>query len=313
LEELISVIIPVYNVNKYLNKCIGSIVNQTYKNLEIILVDDGSTDNSGEICDEWKQKDSRIKVIHKENGGPSNARNFGIEIAIGKYLFFIDADDYLNSDNIETLYKNLIENDSDISASGHIYETYIVQENKCAKESYVADSEEALKRLFTGNNLFVVIWGKLFKKELFEEIRFPVGKINEDVATLYKLIHKANKISNINKPGYHYVQRQNSLIHQKYGEERITVVEILEECVEFIRKNYPNLVEYAERYLILALNDCAILTSKNKMKKEYRNLRKKLKQYLPMILKNSKMEHYTRKRSILIVLGFARFLIAANC
>ncbi|MBR1540013.1 MAG: glycosyltransferase [Clostridia bacterium] len=123
-EELISIIVPVYKVEKYLDKCINSIVSQTYKNLEVILVDDGSPDSCGKMCDEWTQKDTRIKVIHKENGGLSDARNFGLDCAKGKYIQFVDSDDYIEKDMIEFLYKNLKENNADIS----ICSNYMVDE-----------------------------------------------------------------------------------------------------------------------------------------------------------------------------------------
>ena len=309
MEELISIIVPVYNIGKYLNKCVTSIVNQTYKKLEIILIDDGSTDNSGKICDEWKEKDNRIKVIHKENGGPSKARNYGIEVATGNYLFFVDGDDYIELDIVEKLYKNLIKSNSIISACGHILETYSDKLIRFANNNFVVNSEEALKRLFTGDDLFVVIWGKLYKKELFDTIKFPVGKINEDVAILYRLIDKAGTVSHIAEAGYHYIQRKDSLTHLKYNKDRLTLVPVLEECVKFIKEKYPNLTEYVEWSYTLSLNTCVILTSKNNMKKEYKELKAKLRKNLPEILKNTKILRKTKVKSILNVLGFSKFFV----
>lgn len=290
MEELISIIVPVYNIGKYLNKCVTSIVNQTYKKLEIILIDDGSTDNSGKICDEWKEKDNRIKVIHKENGGPSKARNYGIEVATGNYLFFVDGDDYIELDIVEKLYKNLIKSNSRISACGHFLETYSDKLIRFANNNFVVNSEEALKRLFTGDDLFVVIWGKLYKKELFDTIKFPVGKINEDSATLYKLFDKTDKISHINKAGYYYVQRNGSISHRKFTQEYLSNVEYKEEILKFVERKYPDLIEDAEKYFIKPLNGFIITCKKEKMRKEYLLMKSKLKEYFPRILKNSKIE-----------------------
>ena len=147
MEELISIIVPVYNAEKYLNKCIKSIINQTYKKLEIILIDDGSTDNSGKIIDKWQKEDSRIIVIHKENEGFSEARNIGIIKSKGKYLSFIDNDDYIEVDFIESLYKSIIQNDSQIAAGGYIYETYTKQEIRYAREIYIENAEENIRKI----------------------------------------------------------------------------------------------------------------------------------------------------------------------
>ena len=202
-KELISVIVPIYDIEKYLNKCIESIVNQSYENLEIILIDDGSTDESGKICDKWKEKDGRIKVIHKENGGLSDARNVGIENSTGEILYFIDGDDYIDFDIIDNLYFSLLENNTDISMGGLVRELYFEQKTLYSDKNYVVDSKEILRKMFI-NEICTTVCNILFKKKLFEDIKFPVGKINEDSATLYKLFDKADKISHINKAGYYY-------------------------------------------------------------------------------------------------------------
>ncbi len=176
MEDIISIIVPIYNTRRYIDKCVESIVNQTYKNIEIILVDDGSTDGSDKKCDEWKEKDKRIKVIHKENEGASSARNVGIENAKGKYIAFIDSDDYIDLDIIEALYKRLIETNSEISSGGFIVETYAGKKSKFAEENYVANSEEALRRLFLHEDISLSLCDELYKKELFETIKLPIRK-----------------------------------------------------------------------------------------------------------------------------------------
>ena len=213
MNDLISIIVPVYNIEKYLQKCIKSIINQTYKNIEIILVDDGSKDNSGKICDEFKQIDNRIKVIHKENGGLSDARNAGLKIAKGEYIGFVDSDDYIAQDMFETLYKLAKENNADISIVS-FYEIYNgkvigVRDFKSLEEM---DKIEAMKELLIDTKIQSYAWNKLFKKELFENIEFPTNKNFEDIATTLLLFEKANKVMLLEDPKYYYVRRDNSII-----------------------------------------------------------------------------------------------------
>ena len=180
MEDLISVVIPVYNVKPYLERCINSVVNQTYKNLEIILVDDGSTDGSDKICDDYSKKYKNIEVIHKKNGGLSDARNVGIENAHGQYIQFIDSDDYVNNKMIEILYNNLKNTNSDISVC-RPYSFSNVSEIKDYKiEENLVEYEgiDILKNMYNDYLVTVVAWNKLYKKSIFNKIRYPKGRIN---------------------------------------------------------------------------------------------------------------------------------------
>ena len=190
-KDKISVVVPIYNVEKYLEKCIKSILNQTYNNLEIILVNDGSTDNCLNICKKFEKIDKRIFVINKENGGLSEARNYGIDKATGKYITFVDSDDYIDEDYLEFLYKNLIINNCDIS----ICNPRIVYEDGgksrtlykyCFPQNIVLEGEKALEMMLYQKKFDNSAWGKLYKINLFDEIRYPVGKLYEDIATTYK-------------------------------------------------------------------------------------------------------------------------------
>lgn len=211
---LISVIIPVYKVEKYLSKCVESIINQTYKNLEIILVNDGSPDNCGEICDEYAKKDSRIKVIHKENGGLSDARNAGIEIASGQYIAFVDSDDYIASNMYERMYETILKDNSSmvvcgcicVREKGSVHQT--VQRNNYKEGIY--SSNEYLSLLYD-DWTYVVAWNKLYKKSLFSSIRYPKGKIHEDEFAIHKIVFECEKISCIRDELYYYLQRDNSI------------------------------------------------------------------------------------------------------
>lgn len=214
----ISIIVPIYNVEKYLKKCIDSILEQTYSNIEVILVDDGSPDNCGKICDEYKKNDNRIIVIHKSNGGLSDARNVGISVATGDYIAFIDSDDYVDNNYISYLYNLLVLNNSDIS----IVMPYIVDENyiiknKTRKEKiYNYNNVEALKIMLYQKKFETSAWGKLFKVDVIKNIEFPKGKIYEDLGTIYKYILNANKITFSTKKSYYYLQRSDSIMRGVY-------------------------------------------------------------------------------------------------
>jgi len=212
-KDKISVIIPVYNVEKYLERCIRSVCEQTYTNLEIILVDDGSPDSCPLMCDEYAKKDKRILVIHKSNGGISSARNAALNVATGSYFFFVDSDDYIHPHAIEELYNTCITHDADISIGLHYVERgeQLLIEDPIIDELEIYSSFEGLKELVTDKTMRNYAWNKLFKSELFENIRFPEGKCYEDIATIYLLFHKAHKICRIPKYLYYYQMRDDSI------------------------------------------------------------------------------------------------------
>ena len=216
MNELISIIVPVYNVEKYLERCVNSIINQTYKNIEIILVNDGSTDNSGNICDKFGKKDSRIKIIHKSNGGLSDARNAGLKIAKGEYIGFVDSDDYIKEDMFETLYNLNKEHNSEISIVSY-YEYYNDKliAVRDSKKLEVFNKISAIKELLIDTKIQSYAWNKLFKKELFENLEFPTNKNFEDIATTLLLFEKANKIVLLEDPKYYYLRRDNSIVGKR--------------------------------------------------------------------------------------------------
>ena len=223
-EPLISVVVPIYNVEEYLDKCVESIVNQTYENLEIILVDDGSPDNSPKKCDDWAKKDKRIKVIHKENGGLSDARNAAIDIAKGEYITFIDSDDYVENDYVEFLYKNLIDNNADISMG----KQYVRYPNKTintgSENKYVVNAHDCFDKLLYSEDFDVSAWAKLYKLDLFKNVRYPKGRVYEDSATTYKLIDKSNVIVLNSKPVYDYIIREDSISNNSFTEKKMDMI-----------------------------------------------------------------------------------------
>ena len=246
-NPLISVIVPVYNVEEYLKKCVDSIINQTYKNLEIILVDDGSTDNSSLICDTYAEKYEQIKVIHKKNGGLSDARNVGIDLAKGEYLTFIDSDDWIKEGFIEYLYNLNLSNNTMIAVAPYIVVTNSKQIN-CGNgyRNAVLEQKEALKRILLDQGYTVSSCSKLYHRSLFDNIKYPVGKIFEDTATTYKLFLKCESISFGSNGGYYYYKRDNSIINSGYNSKQLLFITYTDEMGEKILKKYPDLYEAVE-------------------------------------------------------------------
>lgn len=242
MNELISIVIPVYNVEPYLNKCLESIINQTYNNLEIIIIDDGSTDNSGKICDSYAKIDQRIKVIHKSNEGQSKARNIGIEMAKGNFIGFVDSDDYIKTNMFEILFKNIKEYNADISISNIIH---IKGKKRKNIESHqlidIYDKNEALKQLLQ-NHITNYIYNKLYRKELWKGIRFPIGKLLEDMDVMYRILEKANKIVCTNETEYYYIWRKNSSIANINKKITNDLKEIVDKRYNYLKKIRPKLI-----------------------------------------------------------------------
>ena len=210
-QPLISVIVPVYNVENYLNKCVDSIVNQTYTNLEIILVDDGSPDNCPKNCDEWAKKDSRIRVIHKENGGLSSARNAGLDIMTGTLVGFVDSDDYIAPNMYEKLYNAMIENDADLSACNY---EFFDESGKKLGGSRLSErcitGKQALADIY--RTVYSVAYNKLYKHEIFKSLRYTNGYIHEDEIIIHHILGQCNKIIVISDNLYFYVRNNQSIM-----------------------------------------------------------------------------------------------------
>ncbi|MGN1245776.1 MAG: glycosyltransferase, partial [Muribaculaceae bacterium] len=213
-QPLISVIIPVYNVAKYLNRCMKSVCGQTYRNLEILMVDDGSTDESATMCDKWAAADSRIRLIRQHNQGLSAARNTALEVAKGDWIAFVDSDDWIETDMYEGLCQIALEHDADIVACGHIREYTKRNKSKVrnvAGETCTIDADEAMKMIVKDRRLQNHVWSKIYRRKLFNEVRFPVGEIYEDIAVSHLLLHQANRVVLVDKAFYHYRIRHDSL------------------------------------------------------------------------------------------------------
>lgn len=247
-NPLISVTVPIYNVEEYLNRCVESIVNQTYQNLEIILVDDGSPDHCPQMCDEWVEKDKRIKVIHKQNGGLSDARNAGLKIATGEYISFIDSDDYIASDFFATLLAVMEKENSDVVECSVVkfYEDERFEKYSDNLAVTTSQTESALSGLIAENPFHQHVWNKLYKVDCLKGILFPVGKLNEDEFWTYQVFGRAQKVSKINKTMYYYFQRSDSIMGENYSIRRLDALEGKLNRQKYIEKNYPNLVVQAK-------------------------------------------------------------------
>lgn len=243
-KDMISVIVPVYNVKEYVEKCITSILSQTYSNMEIIIVDDGSTDGSGKICDRLSELDCRIKVIHQENQGLSAARNAGLDMASGQYIFFCDSDDYIVSDALSKMLLRLKRDHADIVACG------IIKAGKDQDLVSVTDDKpgrwngyESVIMMMRSNNVCTVAWNKLYRRTLFEGIRYPVGIKNEDESTTYKLLYKANVVSYMPDQLYIYCSRENSIMHEDLAERYMYFLDAVKGRITYFRDLGENELE----------------------------------------------------------------------
>ncbi len=253
MEPLISVIVPVYQVEAYLSRCIDSILSQTYQNLEVLLVDDGSLDGCPAICDAYAEKDKRVRVIHQENTGLSGARNAGIEAAEGAYLAFVDSDDYISKDFVRVLYELLEETGCAISQCRFSYVQGEALKSSRERGYHLYRGESLLEQLYGPEEeatCFVVAWNKLYKRELFAYIRYPKGRIHEDEATTYRLFHEAKKLVFTERALYGYYTENAGSITAVFSRKRLQWLTAQEERIVFFKENgYDRLLPAAYRKL----------------------------------------------------------------
>lgn len=238
-HPLVSIIIPVYKVEKYLEECVDSVRNQTYANLEIILVDDGSPDNCGRMCDEFAAEDSRISVIHKTNGGLSDARNAGMKVASGEYLCFVDSDDYIHQDAIAILLKHALAQNADIVCGG--YQSFV---DGAKFEPEETDSDPVLLDRISAMQQFVQkdwgAWGKLYRRKVHDGVFFPTGKIHEDEAIMLQLLDRCDRIVSLKGKLYYYRTREGSITAQLYSLKKMDWMEGWIANVAFAEDKYPS-------------------------------------------------------------------------
>ncbi|MDQ5984140.1 MAG: Undecaprenyl-phosphate 4-deoxy-4-formamido-L-arabinose transferase [Eubacteriales bacterium SKADARSKE-1] len=305
IKPKISIVVPVYKVEKYLDKCIKSILAQTFKEFELILVDDGSPDNCGKICDSYKEQDERVRVIHQKNAGLSCARNTGIDEAAGEYIGFVDSDDYIASDMFSFLYENLINNNADISVCG-LYncfgEKLVPQYDK--EELYILKGEEALKMALEGVKFSMHAVNKLYKKSLFESCKFPPGKLSEDAFTIPVLLSNAKAVVVNTVPKYYYIQRRESITNSSFKENDFDVVLAYSKNLDMVKQKFPSLKKQAEfRYLwsYMYVLDKMLLTQNFKDVDKLNEIILKLRKNTSKILLNP---YFSKKRKFAMALLF---------
>ena len=314
MKELVSIIIPIYNVEKYLEKCIKSIINQTYRNLEIILINDGSTDESGKICEKYEDQDNRIVFINKKNGGAASAKNEGLKIAKGDYITFVDSDDYIADDYIETLVSMKKKYDVEIAVGG-IGLFYSNQEpyyNKAVKE-YKYSGIEALENMLYQNGLDTSACSMLLPKKIAENILFPVGKYHEDEFTTYKYYTEADSVAVSTKTIYYYLQRENSIMHT-FGKTSMDELDAADNLVEECKKNWPFIIKAAKAKKFS--DYCQVLLQNVNIVKQNPEVYTRISHYLNEvkieILFNSRCRFKNRVAACALI-GGCKTLIGVNC
>ncbi len=254
MDKLISIIVPVYNVENEVKRCVDSITKQTYANLEILLIDDGSTDNSPAIIDQLAKTDARINVFHKPNGGLSSARNYGIANSHGEYIAFIDSDDFIEHDYVSYLYSLIKKDGADIAVCQMqvVYEgKKTVKANKGEKRDFILNREQALDDMLY-DKISVSVCDKLYKREVIGNIIFPEDKNYEDLATTFKFINNADKISCTTKTLYNYIIRKNSITRETFSVKKLDVLKTTKTFFDFVVQNYPQLKDGAIRKIVWA-------------------------------------------------------------
>lgn len=285
IAKLVSIIVPIYNSEKYLHECVDSIILQTYRELEIILVDDGSLDSSGKICDEYAHRDRRVKVIHKTNGGVSSARNVGIDAAHGEYIMFVDSDDKITSICIEKMILVMEEENLDIVSAGSLNsnsEKYFVDEHMSW------DGDNAVKQSLSDHPFTFSIWAKLYQRDIIGETRYCDNiKINEDALFLFEIFCKRPKVVNIKDKVYFYRHNLDSASNAKYSEKFEDILMVSQRKYEIVEELFPDLLYLADNMMLKArMNLLKILCTRTWRKKKeleselIRYIKKNAKSYI---------------------------------
>ena len=302
---LLSIVLPVYGAEAYLPKCLDSVLAQTFTDFELILVDDGSPDGCGAICDEYAKRDARIRVFHTENAGSSAARNYGIDRAEGVYLGFIDSDDYIDPDMYRLLYDNLIREDADLSMCG-LADVYGGEVTNPVKEPVyrVMNSEEAIRTVFEAKLTSVTPVNKLYKKELFEGIRYPVGEDSgEDASIIVDLLLRCKKSVLTTEQKYYYIHREGSITTREYRSTDRSVIHAYQKNYKLIKKHMPSLLPEAQMRLCWAyffvLDKLLISSNRKAFKSDEKELVGFLRKHARFILRDPR---FNKTRKIAMVL-----------
>ena len=299
-QDLISIIVPIYKVEAYLDQCVSSIVEQTYQNLEIILVDDGSPDRCPVLCDEWAAKDSRIRVIHKPNGGLSDARNAGLDVCRGEYVAFVDSDDWLESNYVDKMLGAAQTEQADIVTCTFVDEFEATGKTVCnPKEAFVGNTEQALQMLYDGTRIITAAM-KFYRRYIWQDLRFPVGRLYEDALTTYKVFDLAKTIVQIPDGLYHYRVREGSIMTSAFSLKTTGISDVWKENYLFCKEEYPRVADAARSFWLEHIPPLLAQFPKSmneEEKREKKRLKREIRDNLGFILTNmplKKMLHQVR-------------------
>jgi len=313
MQELISVIVPVYNTEKYLNRCVDSIIAQTYKNIEVYLIDDGSNDNSGLICDEYQKKDNRIKVIHKENGGQGVARNVALDECSGEYIYFVDSDDWIEKNAIELMLKSCKENNAQICVCGVNYYNGAYSRTKIIyQDEKIFSGEEILLEYLTTTNIGCTLWDKLYHKSLFDNVRFPNLRSTEDTYLMHTLLGKCKRAVYVPKALYVQYIRPGSTENSRFSLKKMALIDANLNLQKYIETNHPSLYPVVKYKYI---NSLEIILKRIigdfvyfKYRDTYSDVLKKLKDETDRLIKNGYKDEYI-ERCLYIINNQKMFII----
>ncbi|MBQ9768212.1 MAG: glycosyltransferase [Lachnospiraceae bacterium] len=307
--ELISIVVPVYNVEAYVDICVCTLVAQSYRNIEILLVDDGSTDSSGSLCKRWAEKDSRVIYIHKENGGAASARNAALDVCRGQLITFVDSDDYIDENYIEVLYRAMKAEDADISICGWKNETSSgIGASDTSRGTVCYDKTEALKKLFYQEDYDTAMWAKLYRAELFEAIRFPVGNIYEDIAIIYKVFELAEKVVYSEYAGYHYLLRDTGTTLKTFSKKKMDLIDVADEMEEYVLKHCPGVSDAMKsKYVRANFHIYLQIPRTDEFKEERARIEKNIDKYRKSVLKDARTRKGTKAALLLSGISYGMF------
>lgn len=315
-QPLVSVIVPVYKVEAFLQKCLQSIDNQSYKNLEIILVDDGSPDQCGRICDEFAARKKNVIVVHQDNQGLSASRNIGVSVSKGEYIVFVDSDDFISDNHIEYLLNLILKYNADISVGKYIpvYNPSVkpIKQTSESKEILLT-REESMREACYGIKFGMSAWSKMYKRNLVEKYPYPVGKLYEELATTYKILSESERVVFGTMCIYYYVQRPDSIMHKEIGERELYGLVAAKDLLNFMIDNYPSVVHAAKvRLLIKVQQYMPALFATNQNKSTFSFLRNEMCPYFKEVIKDRYIGINLRVKLITIMCGFYPSLLLFN-
>jgi len=308
-QELISIVVPVYNVEAYVDASIQCMVAQTYQNLEILLVDDGSTDSSGAICKKWAEQDARVRYIYKENGGAASARNVALDVCAGQLITFVDSDDYIDENYIEVLYRSMQEENADISICGWKDETDMEKKPvDVVGDKICYNKIEAMNKLLYQEEYDTAMWCKLYKASMFETIRFPEGNIYEDIAIIYKVFELAEKVVYTQYNGYHYLLRDTGTTLKKFSKKKMDLIDVADELEEYILTNLPDAASAMRSKFVRANFHIYLqIPREDEYKEERARIEKNINKYRKSVLADCRTRRGTKAALLISGVSYGLF------